>query len=498
MGLLRGSFGRQAAAERDFDYLSTFKTPVVGEGAASAGKRGAPSEQDVATRRDHADIVIVGNGIAGCTAAIEARRQAPDAEIIMVTDQNHPTINTPALKQFGAGRIELEQLLAHPPRTERQLRIGLAHGRVTGLDARAREVRLRGDQRLTYGRLLLATGSRPVALPQMPGATFDGVMTLHTLSDYLDLRRRLPGVSRAVVIGGGYHAAETALLLREVGVEVTWLIRGRVVTPSLLDPAASDQVIQYVRRRGVDARLETEVVGVVGRVGVAVGALTSADEFVPGQLVIAAIGARPNSELVLGAALAPCLSGGLRVNERLQTQAAGLYAAGAVADVLNPETGAWESRGQWYFAFQQGRLAGAALTDTRIPSGAELGAVGAFWHATQLGALRVLAAGSPTLGGPDDTTFEARMNGSASFYRRVVLRDNRLVGYLATGATLPSGLAIKRMIDERLDVREIASKLLSEEFDAQAYFAQRRVTSLRATGEQQAVKPTPKPQARGA
>ena len=72
---------------------------------------------------DNAEIVIVGNGIAGLTAAVEARKLAPDKQIVVITDQNHPTINTPALKQFAIGKLTREQLLAYPAGTERLQRI---------------------------------------------------------------------------------------------------------------------------------------------------------------------------------------------------------------------------------------------------------------------------------------------------------------------------------------------------------------------------------------
>ncbi|MDQ6659438.1 MAG: FAD-binding protein, partial [Chloroflexota bacterium] len=68
--------------------------------------------------RQKADIVIIGNGIAGLTAAVEARRLAPHKHVAIVTEQYHPTINTPALKQFAIGKIKREQLLAYPQGTE--------------------------------------------------------------------------------------------------------------------------------------------------------------------------------------------------------------------------------------------------------------------------------------------------------------------------------------------------------------------------------------------
>jgi len=475
MGLLRDPrFGRPKAPV--FDDQSTFKAPNIDR------SRQAPDARGDILRRGRADIVIVGNGIAGCTAAIEARRHAPDASIAIVTDQPHPTINTPALKQFGAGHLELRQLLAQPPGVERRLGVGVVHQRVAGVDAGAHQVRLADGRRLAYSRLLLATGSRPVDLAPLPGADFDGVITLHTLSDYLDLRRRLPTVTRAIVVGGGYHAAETALLLRQAGVAVTWLIRGRCVAAAHLDAAASDQLVREVRRQGVEARLETEIAGVVGRVGVAVGALTTADEFIPGQLIVAAIGVRPNTDLASGVALpqalAPTQGGGFRVDRRLQTPIARIYAAGALAAAPNPQTGVWETRAQWYFAFKQGRLAGAALAGATIPEGAEVGAMGAFWHATRLGSLRTLVAGAPLLGARGDARYEVRTNHWSGGYRRLALQDGRLVGYLATGAETPSGLAIKRIIDEETPVRAFADQLLGDAFDPQTVFISRRVISI--------------------
>ena len=175
---------------------------------------------------DRADIVIIGNGIAGLTSAIEARGLAPDKRIVMITDQTHPTINTPALKQFAIGKLEREQLLAYPAGTERAERIHVVTAHVEEIHANSKYVTLSGNRGFGYDSLLLATGSTPMGLPDStPGRNFDGVLTLHRLSDYLDLRRRLPEVKEAVVIGGGTHAIETVRCLSHWGISVSWLIR---------------------------------------------------------------------------------------------------------------------------------------------------------------------------------------------------------------------------------------------------------------------------------
>ncbi len=476
----RGRTTTPARTLAQFDPNGTFKMPAprgsqhVGEVAAG----GPPRAVDAG----RADVVVVGNGIAGLTAAMEARRYAPDASVALVTEQNHPTINTPALKQFGAGRLQVEQLLAFPAGTERDLGISVVQARADTLDPRAHTLRLADGQTLRYGRLLLATGARASGLPpSCPGRDFDGVQTLHSLHDYQGLLRRLPGVAAAVVIGGGYHAAETAMLLRHRHMRVTWLIRGRGIVSDQLDAAASDLVVRQIERMGVEVRLETEVAGIVGRIGAVAGVVTAANEFIPCQIVVPCTGTRPDVDLAQGTGLALHLRHGVRVNERLETAAADVYAAGAVAAVRDPQTGQRGARGQWYFAFQQGRLAAAAMMGAAIPAGAELGALGSFWHATQFDRLGILAAGAPLLSERDHPDYEVYRDGDGkSWYRRIVVREGRLVGYLAAGGQTQGGLAVKRMIDEQLEVAAVARQLLTREFDVREVFTHQRLHALQS------------------
>src|SRR5579859_507537 len=156
-------------------------------------------QQNTPTALERADIVIIGNGIAGLTAAITARRYDPDKRIVMITDQLHPTINTPALKQYAINKLQREQLLAYPPGTERAERIHIVNAYVEEIHAQSKYLGLDGNRAFGYETLLIATGSQPMGLPQeTPGRAFDGVMMLHRLKDYLDLRRRLPEVQEAV------------------------------------------------------------------------------------------------------------------------------------------------------------------------------------------------------------------------------------------------------------------------------------------------------------
>src|SRR6266581_7423204 len=247
---------------------------------------------------DSADIVIVGNGIAGLTAAVDARRLAPGKRIIMITEQSHPTINTPALKQFAIGKLNREQLLAYPAGTERAQLIHVINARVEEINAQGKYVQLRGGRGFGYGDLLIATGSAPTGLPaNLPGRDFDGVLSLHRLNDYLDLRRRLSEVEEAVVIGGGAHAIETVMGMLHWGIQVHWLIRSATFLPRMLDQPASEMVLEHARQVGAKVYLETELVGIMGRVGVVAGVVTNHQQMLPCQLVLACTGMTPSMKL---------------------------------------------------------------------------------------------------------------------------------------------------------------------------------------------------------
>ena len=415
---------------------------------------------------DKADIAIIGNGIAGLTAAVEARRLAPDKRIVIITDQIHPTINTPALKQFAIGKLAREQLLAYPVGTERTERIHVVTARVEEIHANGKYVMLTGNRGFGYDSLLIATGSSPMGLPEsMPGRNFDGVLTLHRLQDYLDFRRRLPEVSEAVVIGGGVHAIETVMNLLFWGIHVHWLIRSAKFMPRVLDEVASEIVLDRVRRAGVSIYTETEVAGVVGRVAAVAGVITNHKEMIPCQMVLSCTGTQPVATLAERCSVPLRHKRGIIVDDKLRTSVRDIYAAGDVAALKNPQTGAYEPRALWYAAVTQGRIAGAMLTGHKDLANQPFGAP---WQATHLGEPFMLSVGDPMSEHPNAMTLTDTSQGG---YRRMTIADDRLIGYLSLGTAQPDSLAIKRIIDEGHSVRDITKALLKGKFDARRYLS---------------------------
>jgi len=415
---------------------------------------------------EEADIVIIGNGIAGLTAAIEARHYDPSKRIVIMTDQLHRTINTPALKQFAVNKLKREQLLAYPPGTEQLLNIRIISAHVEEIHAESKYLRLNRNRTFGYGTLLIATGSQPTGLPEdIPGRALDGVMMLHRLKDYLDLRRRLPEVRQAVVIGGGIHANETVMSLLHWGIRVHWLMRGKQFLSQTLDNTASEMVLNNVRRAGAIIYTKTEVTAIIDRFASVAGVITNTDEIIPCQLVLCCTGTYPVQGLATQSTEPIRFKNGILVDGRLRTSVRDIYAAGDVAALPNPQTGDYETRAQWYSAVTQGKVAGAMMVGhTEIAT--EL--FGAHWHATHLGELSMLTVGDP-LGASTNEQTAIYTDISGGGYRRLAAVEDRLVGYLSVGTTQPDGLSIKRFIDEGFSIRDIFKPLLKGKFDAHGY-----------------------------
>ncbi len=418
---------------------------------------------------DQADIVIIGNGIAGLTAAIEARRHLPDRPIVMITDQMHPTINTPALKQFAVAKLTREQLLAYPAGTEKVEGIRVINAHVEDINVQGKYIGLSGNRSFGYNSLLIATGSSPVGLPEhIHGRNFDGVMTLHRLEDYLDFRRRIPEVRQAVVIGGGVHACETVTGLLYWGIQTHWLIRGRTFMGRMLDQVSSDMVLNHIRRAGAIIHTQTEIQGVVGRIGAVAGVVTNDNQLIPCQLVLTCTGTQPEATLAKYCSIPMQYKKGILVDRKQRTSVRDIYAAGDVAAVHNPQTGTHETRALWYAAVAQGRIAGAMMAGNDEPARQPLGA---SWHATHLGELSMLTVGEPL---NEDSRVMILTDTSQGGYRRLAILDDRLIGYLSVSTTQPDSLAIKHIIDEGHSVRDLTNALLKGNFDARRYLTQQK------------------------
>jgi len=402
--------------------------------------------------------IVIGNGIAGVTAAEILRAEDASVEITVIADDPFPVYYRPALKDYLAGRVREDRLWARPASFYQDQRIRFLAERVVEIQAGQHLVGLQSGRQLGYHRLLLACGARASRL-HCPGSDLEGVTTLRTVADYQAVQQQLAGARRVVVSGSGTLALETIETLRHRGFLVTHLIRRRTLWSEVLDPTASDLVLQQERRDGVDVRLEEEIAEITGKHGQVNGIVTTGGTRLPCELVLTAIGIEPTIDVMKRAGI-PC-NRGLKVDEAMRTAAPDIYAAGDVLETSEAATGRTRVIGQWYPAVQQARAAAYSmlgLLDTRHSFSAST-----CYNATFLYGLDFASVGLTQIPRGAQGYQEIIADPQPRTYRKVLVKGGVPVGTLAVGERR-GVLALKRAIDHHVDLTPVLGKLFAEDF----------------------------------
>lgn len=271
--------------------------------------------------------VIVGNGVAGVTAAIElARREA--GEILIYGSEPYPYYYRPRLPHFLAGEISQEQLYVHPLSWYERRGIQVYTGTtVVRLEPDRKQVVLDDGRTVPYDRLLLATGAYSF-VPPFEGSEKRGVFALRTLDDALAIRQYAGRCQQAVVIGGGLLGLEAARALSRLGLEVTVLEYSGYLLPRQLDAPGAALLQQQIEQMGIRVALQADTRAILGDDEAKGVALKDGREF-PAQLVLIATGVRCNVALAADAGLA--VDRGVIVDASMATSAPNVYAAGDAA-----------------------------------------------------------------------------------------------------------------------------------------------------------------------
>ncbi len=402
--------------------------------------------------------LIIGNGIAGVTAAELLRNEDSAADITVIADDPFPVYYRPALKDYLAGRVREDKLWARPNSFYQDHRIRFLSDRVLGIQAGQHTVQVQSGREVTYDRLLLANGARASRL-NCPGTDLVGVTTLRTVADYQAVVSHLGTSRRIVVSGSGTLALETIETLRHRGYQVTHLLRKRTFWSEVLDATASDLVLQQERRDGVDVRLEEEIAELMGKNGEVSGVITTSGARIPCDMVIIAIGVEPIIDFIKSSGI-PC-GRGVQVDSAMRTSAPDIYAAGDILETTDTMTRRTRVIGQWYPAIQQAREAAYSmldLLDTSYPFQSST-----FYNATFLYGLDFASIGLTQI--PKDVKGyqEIIADPLPRSYRKVILKDGVPVGMLSLG-NRKDALAFKRAIDHKVNLSPVAAQLFTEDF----------------------------------
>jgi nitrite reductase (NADH) large subunit len=396
-------------------------------------------------------LVMVGNGMAGVRALEELLKIAPDLyDITVFGAEPHANYNRILLSPVLAGEMTLQDIMLNDVDWYAANNITLhLNRRIVKIDRVARKVIAADGSEAPYDRLLLATGSNPFMLP-VPGANLDGVITYRDIHDTNAMIEAAAKYRNAVVIGGGLLGLEAANGLKLRGMNVTvvhlmdWLMERQ------LDRTAAGMLQKTLEAKGLSFRLKTQTAEIAGSEDGGKAGHVTAVRFkdgseIPADLVVMAVGIRPNTDLAEAAGL--YCNRGVVVNDTLQTYDPRIYAVGECVahrgiayGLVAPLFDMARVCANHLANFGIGRYQGSMLSTKLKVTGVDLFSAGNF------------------TGGGD--TEEILLNDAVGgVYKKLVLQDNRLVGCVLYGDTV-DGAWYFQLLRDRQDVHEIRDHLM--------------------------------------
>jgi len=397
-------------------------------------------------------LVVIGNGMAAARFVDDLCEQALGRyAVAVVGEEPRLAYNRVMLSSVLAGEVAASEIDLKPAAWWEARGVTLLYGQAAvAIDPTIRRVRLASGATLPYGRLVLATGSRPIR-PSVPGIDLPGVMTFRDLADVSAIAAAGAAQRTAVVIGGGLLGIEAAYGLARAGADVMLVHLMDRLMERQLDARAAALLKQAIEAKGVTVLLGAETTRIDGK-NRAEAVVLADGRVLPADLVVAAIGVRPHVELARSAGVA--IDRGVLVDDRLTTSVAGIHAIGECA----------QHRGQCYGlvepAYEQARVLATHLAGRPAAYGGSVVATN-----LTVSGVRVFSAGD-FLGRPGTEQVVLSDTGFGT-YKKLVLAGNRLVGAVLYGETndaawylelIRTGTAIDHIRDELMFGRAAAER----------------------------------------
>jgi 3-phenylpropionate/trans-cinnamate dioxygenase ferredoxin reductase subunit len=285
------------------------------------------------TKRVRGPIVIVGAGLTAGSAAKELRKLGYAGELlILAAEPSLPFGRPPLTKGYLRGEEDLSGWMVASSDWYKAHEVRFMPAKVARVNPATRQVLLESGEAIGYARLLLATGGRN-RHSDAPGASLTGVHQLRTIAGCDAIKRVAKRGARAVVVGSGFIGSEVAASLRQLGLKVTSVMRGKAPLDAVLGPEVGGVFAAIHRGAGIELVVADEVVRFEGSLRLE-RVVTKKGRRIACDLAIVAVGIEPNVEIVKGSGIAT--RDGILVDATCRTNVARIFAAGDVANHLHP------------------------------------------------------------------------------------------------------------------------------------------------------------------
>jgi NAD(P)H-nitrite reductase large subunit len=313
-------------------------------------------------------IVIVGNGVAGITAARHIRKLSGH-QITVISSETPYFFSRTALMYVFMGHLTFENTKPYEDWFWKKNRINLLNDHVERIEAKKKELILRSGATITFDDLVLATGSQSNVF-DWPGRHHRGVQTLYSYQDLVAMDAHTRGIKQAVIVGGGLIAVEMAEMLCSRDIDVTILVREPAFWANALPMQEARMISRHIESHGVKVKHNCQLSEVLGDSEGNVAAVRTDDnDEISCQFVGIAVGVHPNISWLRGSAIS--VTDGVLVNEYLETNVPGIYAAGDCVERTYALEGRKTIEQVWYTARMMGEV--VARTICGIPTKYEPG-----------------------------------------------------------------------------------------------------------------------------
>jgi NAD(P)H-nitrite reductase large subunit len=373
--------------------------------------------------------VIIGNGIAGTTAAETLRKNDPNCSIHLLTNEPYPLYNRVSLPRFLQGVIVEQKVMIRDFAWHEQRNIQLVtETMVTSIDTDERVVVTDKGQRLPYDALLIATGGWANPL-RVPGAQdVKHIYNFVTLDDTKTIIARMLESRTAVAYGGSFISYELCDGFAVRKLDTTWIMRGPYWLRNSLDPDGGEVIDNIAKKFGVQVIHGDEIDEVVPKNGVPSYIKTRKGRELQADVIGIGLGITLNTAI---AAQTPVeVRNGIVVNEYLETNVPGVYSAGDVAEFFDPTINRHHTMGTWDNAMAHGRvvavnMAGGHQAYLDVPT-----------YTSPLFDVNIAVVGTAESNNPELSPISRREPGEKGNenYRKLFFRDNKLVGVLMVGS----------------------------------------------------------------
>ncbi len=428
--------------------------------------------------------LIIGNSAAGVAAAEAVRKNDRTGSVTIISDEPHRVYSRPLISYLLAGLVTEDKMYFRDENFYRDNNIETVFGkRVSGVDINKKQVIIEGQgdnplnppllrgrgkgQVMDYDRLLIATGGTPF-VPPIEGKDRKNVYTFTKWKDSEEIIKLTNpphppftkggrrGVKKAVVIGAGMIGIKAVEGLHAVGVDVTVVELAPEVLSRALDKDASRIVQKKMEGAGVEVITNNEVVEITGKGDLASGVVLRDKKKIKCDMVIIAIGVMPNAGFLKESGIK--INRGIVVDEKMETNVKGVYAAGDVAEALIMLTGEKMPIPIWPLAQRQGAIAGDNM------SGGASVYKGSFpMNSIEFPGVPTISMGitDPRGEGYESLIKNDSANGN---YKRIILKDNKIVGAILVGDDIDRAGILTGLIKDGVAVMPFKDRLLDRNF----------------------------------